>query len=263
MDLDLILQIASQGLEPIPAGTICVLVMKIKPGNCGIDGLCKRSSKGDSEGLDVEYVVQGDKYDKRKIYAFHLLDGVTSGHAKAGEITRSLLRAIYEAVHGIDPNDNSPDGNLASGQCFACRLQRRDVPGRTRDRARRPEAGRRLRGRTRTSSARFCVRVMQVPQARPAAAGADRTFGTAHHTESTSQWFASGRTDRDRKADLGGVIMARHKIGTPTPEDSIDDMWQRRATAAAIVAVRELIMPAGPFRRRRRSRGSAISSLAG
>jgi hypothetical protein len=99
---------ASQGLEPIPAGTICVLVMKIKPGNCGIDGLCKRSSKGDSEGLDVEYVVQGDKYDKRKIYAFHLLDGVTSGHAKAGEITRSLLRAIYEAVHAIDPNDNSP-----------------------------------------------------------------------------------------------------------------------------------------------------------
>ena len=100
---------ASQGFEPIPAGTICVLVMKIKPGNCGIDRLCKRSSKGDSEGLDVEYVVQGDKYDKRKIYAFHLLDGVTSGHAKAGEITRSLLRAIYESVHGINPNDNSPE----------------------------------------------------------------------------------------------------------------------------------------------------------
>ena len=99
----------SQGFEPIPAGTTCVLVMKIKPGNTGIDGLCKRSSKGDSEGLDVEYVVKGDEYDKRKIYAFHLLDGVTSGHAKAGEITRSLLRAIYEAVHAIDPNDDSPE----------------------------------------------------------------------------------------------------------------------------------------------------------
>ena len=83
--------------------------MKIKPGNTGIDGLCKRSSKGDSEGLDVEYIVKGGKYDKRKIYAFHLLDGVTAGHAKAGEITRSLLRAIYEAVHAIDPNDNSPE----------------------------------------------------------------------------------------------------------------------------------------------------------
>ena len=52
---------AAQGFEPIPAGTVCVLVMKIKPGNCGIDELCKRSSKGDSEGLDVEYVVQGEQ----------------------------------------------------------------------------------------------------------------------------------------------------------------------------------------------------------
>jgi hypothetical protein len=122
---------ASQGLQPIPAGTICVLVMRIKPGNTGIDGLCKRSSKGDSEGLDVEYVVQGDKFDKRKIYAFHLLDGVTSGHAKAGEITRALLRAIFESVNGIDPNDNSPtaisrraSASLAdfNGATFLCEL---------------------------------------------------------------------------------------------------------------------------------------------
>ena len=133
---------ASQGLEPIPAGTICVLVMKIKPGNCGIDGLCKRSSKGDSEGLDVEYVVQGDKYDKRKIYAFHLLDGVTSGHAKAGEITRSLLRAIYEVGQRHRSERQLARRNLAPGQRFAGRLQRCDVLGRARDRARWPEAGR-------------------------------------------------------------------------------------------------------------------------
>jgi hypothetical protein len=36
--------------------------------------------------------------------------------------------------------------------------------------------------------------------------------------------------------------MARQrKIGRPTPEQAIDDVWQRRATAAAIVAVREVI----------------------
>jgi hypothetical protein len=99
---------AAQGFEPMPQGVTVELVMKIKPGNCGIDGLLKRSSKGDSEGLDTEYVVRGGKYDGRKIYGFHLLDGTTSGHAKAGEITRSLLRAIFEAVNGIDPNDNSP-----------------------------------------------------------------------------------------------------------------------------------------------------------
>ena len=38
--------------------------------------------------------------------------------------------------------------------------------------------------------------------------------------------------------------MARRKIGAPTP-NAIDDMWQRRATAAAIVAVRELINAGG------------------
>jgi hypothetical protein len=100
---------SAQGFEPIKAGTTVTLVMKIKPGNTGIDHLCKRSSKGDSEGLDVEYIVKGGEYNKRKIFAFHLLDGVTSGHAKASEISRSLLRAIYESVHAIDPNDNSPE----------------------------------------------------------------------------------------------------------------------------------------------------------
>ena len=98
----------SQGFDPIPAGSLVELVMKIKPGNVGIDGLCKRSSKGDFEGLDLEYIVKGGEFDKRKLYAFSLLDGVTAGQAKAGEITRSLLRAIFEAVNGIDPNDNSP-----------------------------------------------------------------------------------------------------------------------------------------------------------
>jgi hypothetical protein len=47
--------------------------------------------------------------------------------------------------------------------------------------------------------------------------------------------------------------MARHKIGAPTPE-KIDDMWQRKATAASIVAVRELVAggvipPATPISR--------------
>jgi hypothetical protein len=47
--------------------------------------------------------------------------------------------------------------------------------------------------------------------------------------------------------------MARHKIGAPTPE-KIDDMWQRKATAASIIAVRELVAggvipPATPISR--------------
>ena len=182
MDLDLIQQIATQGFEPIPAGTIVELVMKIKPGNCGIDGLCKRSSKGDSEGLDVEYTVQGGEYDKRKIYAFHLLDGVTSGHAKAGEITRSLLRAIFEAINGIDPNDNSPatisrraSASLAdfNGATFLAEL------GIERG-GKKPDGGF-VAGQKHDREGPAPWRC-RIPQARAAAAGADRALGAAHRT---------------------------------------------------------------------------------
>jgi hypothetical protein len=101
----------SQGLEVIPAGTLVTLVMKIRPGTIGVENLCKRSSKGDSEGIDVEYTVKGGDHDGRKLYSFQLLDGTTAGHAKAAEITRALLRAIYEAVNAIDPNDASPEAD--------------------------------------------------------------------------------------------------------------------------------------------------------
>jgi hypothetical protein len=40
------------------------------------------------------------------------------------------------------------------------------------------------------------------------------------------------------------TMAAERKIGAPTPR-AIDDIWQRRATAAAIVAVRELIINGG------------------
>ena len=98
-----------QGLEVIPAGTLVTLVMKIRAGTIGVEGLCKRSSEGTCEGIDVEYAVKGGDYDGRKLFAFQLLDGTTAGHAKAADITRALLRAIYEAVNAIDPNDASPE----------------------------------------------------------------------------------------------------------------------------------------------------------
>jgi hypothetical protein len=123
---------ASQGFEIIPAGTLVELVMKINSGNIGIESLLKRTSKGDAEYLDVEFVVRGGNYDKRKLFANLLLDGATAGHGKAGEISRSLLRAIFEAVNAIDPKDNSPatmahraSATLAgfNGATFLCTLE--------------------------------------------------------------------------------------------------------------------------------------------
>jgi hypothetical protein len=98
----------AQGFDVIPAGTLVALVMRIRPGNIGIENLLKRTSKGDAEFLDAEFTIEGGDFDKRKVFANMLLDGTTAGHAKAGEISRSLLRAIFEATNGVDPNDNTP-----------------------------------------------------------------------------------------------------------------------------------------------------------
>jgi len=101
----------TQGFEVVPAGTLVTLVMRIRAGTIGVEKLCKRSSKGDSEGVDIEYTVLGGEFDGRKLFAFQLLDGTTAGHAKAANFTRALLRAIFEAVNAIDPNDVSPEAD--------------------------------------------------------------------------------------------------------------------------------------------------------
>ena len=124
----------SQGVDVIPAGTAVELVMKLKPGNIGLENLCKRSSNGEAEGLDVEYTVRGGEYNGRKLFAFQVLDGISSGHAKAGEITRGLLRAIFEAVNAIDPDDNSPE---ATAKRASASLGRCGISGGPRGRRRR------------------------------------------------------------------------------------------------------------------------------
>jgi hypothetical protein len=122
----------TQGFEVIPAGTLVALVMSIRPGNIGIENLLKRTSKGDAEFLDVEFTVKDGEFDRRKLFANLLLDGCTAGHGKAGEISRSLLRAVFEAVNAIDPNDSSPatmarraSATLAGfqGASFLCTLE--------------------------------------------------------------------------------------------------------------------------------------------
>ena len=149
MALNLSTASKTQGRELVPAGTLVPLVTKIRPGTIGVEGLCKRSSKGDSEGVDFEFTVKGGEHDGAKIYAFQILDGTTAGHAKAAVITRALLRAIYEAVNAIDPHDVSLEtdarrdaATLASlnGATFLATLeveaggQRPDGNGRYRDR---------------------------------------------------------------------------------------------------------------------------------
>ena len=99
----------SQGLDVIPAGTQVELVMKISAGNIGLEGLLQALVEGRRRGSRRRIHRQGRRITTGASSSpSMLLDGTTAGHAKAAEITRALLRAIFEAVNGIDPNDNSP-----------------------------------------------------------------------------------------------------------------------------------------------------------
>jgi hypothetical protein len=96
--------------DVIPANTICVLQMTIRPGGGGDDGWLKRTTtdKGDSEYLDCEFtVVSPDQHAKRKLWQSCTIRGTTDGHAEAGRISREFLKAILESAKGIRPDDKS------------------------------------------------------------------------------------------------------------------------------------------------------------
>ena len=97
-----------RSFDVIPANTIVVLQMTIRPGGAGDDGWLKRAGDGNSEGLDCEFVVANDgPYVKRKLWQWFTLRGTTEGHAEAGKISRETLKAILESARGIKPNDKS------------------------------------------------------------------------------------------------------------------------------------------------------------
>jgi hypothetical protein len=97
-----------RSFDVIPADTVVVVEMSIRPGNAGEGGILKRTKNGDAEGLDAELtVVEGDKYVKRKFWAFMLVSGTTDGHTQAADITTRCLRAVLESARGIKPTDVS------------------------------------------------------------------------------------------------------------------------------------------------------------
>jgi hypothetical protein len=93
----------------IPAGTIVTAQMMIRAGGIGEDGWLKRSADGNCEGLDLEFTIVDGDYAKRKIWQFMILNGTTDGHAKAADISRTMLRGILESAHGIRPDDVSEE----------------------------------------------------------------------------------------------------------------------------------------------------------
>jgi len=102
-----------RSFDLIPQGTVVTLQIKVRPGNAGEGGWLKRSKDGNSEALDLELTVIGGPYDKRKVWDLLTLEGTTSGHAQAIEISRAKLCAIIECARGIRPNDTSETARQA------------------------------------------------------------------------------------------------------------------------------------------------------
>src|SRR6516164_3097346 len=103
----------ARDLELIPHGTTATLVLHVRPGGVGEDGMLKRTRAGDAEMLDCELVVADGPHAKRKFWERWILSGTTAGQAQAAEIARSTLKAILDSALGLRPDDLSPQARTA------------------------------------------------------------------------------------------------------------------------------------------------------
>jgi len=95
--------------ELIPAGTICLLQINIKPGGFGNDGLLERNRDGDCMMLSCEFTVRGGPYNNRKVWQRYVVEGRTDGQKTAVQISRAFLRGVLESARGIRPADTSAE----------------------------------------------------------------------------------------------------------------------------------------------------------
>jgi hypothetical protein len=99
--------------ELIPHGTVATVVLHIRAGNAGEDGMLKRSKDGACEMLDSEFVVADGVHKGRKFWERWILEGTTPGHAKSIDINRGTLKAILDSALGLKPDDLSPQARAA------------------------------------------------------------------------------------------------------------------------------------------------------
>jgi hypothetical protein len=97
----------------IPAGIIATVVIHLRPGNAGENGLLKRSQKGDCEMLDVEYVVVDGEYARRKFWENQIIVGTTQGQKDMADAYCRTRKKILQSARGIKEGDQSPQARAA------------------------------------------------------------------------------------------------------------------------------------------------------
>jgi hypothetical protein len=99
--------------EVIPADTVAVIQMNVKPGDTGEGKWLKTSKDGTSAGLDIEFTLVDGEHAKRKFWTRLTLEGQTDGHKDARDISMRTLRAILESARGVKPDDKSDEAKKA------------------------------------------------------------------------------------------------------------------------------------------------------
>ena len=99
--------------ELIPQDTVATIVLHIRAGGVGEDGMLKRSNDGGCEMLSCEFTVADGLHKGRKFWEYWVLEGTTEGHAKSIGFNRGTLKAILDSALGLKPDDVSPEARAA------------------------------------------------------------------------------------------------------------------------------------------------------
>jgi hypothetical protein len=99
--------------DVIPDNKLLPVQVTINAGNAGADGMLTSAADGKSEHLNITFTVIDGEYRKRKVFARLTVQGTTSGHAEAADITRRTIKAMLESARGFKPTDTSDAAKAA------------------------------------------------------------------------------------------------------------------------------------------------------
>ena len=102
-----------RAVELIPAGTVAAVIIHIRPGNAGEDGLLKRSQKGDCEMLEIEYQVVDGEHARKKFWEYQIIVGTTQGQKDMADAYCRTRKKILQSARGIKEGDQSPQARAA------------------------------------------------------------------------------------------------------------------------------------------------------